>query len=96
MDLVDWLRSETTSRGLLQKTVGEMLGLSEQLISKVFRGDRRLTGDELIILMRNFGYQTPLDEDTPATRIIRAAASLGEDQRNALAALLESMAPPKR
>ena len=91
MPLIEWLKSEIEARGTTQVEIGRALGWSESTTSKILRRHRRLSADELVDVMRLLGWPAPTD-DTPAARLVRAAAALAPDDLAHVTSLAERLA----
>ena len=104
MELRDWLREEIASRHLEQKDVAGAVGLDQDRFSKVMRGIRGLSGDELAAALRYFGYPVPWDRSPPPLRepelpaevakIARLASLLDMPRRRALGKFLRVLVQP--
>jgi transcriptional regulator with XRE-family HTH domain len=93
-DARSWLVAEMQARGLRQVDLGRILGLDQSTTSKVFGGSRRLTGDELVQVMRWFGYDMPSRSDgvrAEIEEIIELAKRLDPRERRALRVYLEAL-----
>lgn len=95
MELRDWLRQEIASRHIAQKDVGIAVGLDQDRFSKIMRGIRGLSGDELAAALRYFGYPAPWDRPPDeVTHIAQLARRLDRRKRRALAKFLREIAQP--
>lgn len=86
------------ARGLRAKDLGEKMGWSESLTSKILGRQMELKADELLKLMELFGYPLPPvegAEESDAQVIARIAAGLDEDSRRALVVYLKLL-PQKK
>lgn len=66
---MDWVRQQLEIKGLTQRALADALGLSEQKMSHVFTGRRRIQAGEADKIRRFFGFELP--EDRPATKYCR-------------------------
>lgn len=87
---MEWLKSEIEKRGVTQKEVGAIAGLSEVQMSKVMKGSRKLSATEAAAIWRHFGYVLPDDEASDVDmRILQLLSRLSEDEKTALEHLLK-------
>ncbi len=62
------IKALRTAQGFSQEDLGERLGLGQPAVSKIEKGDRALTGRELVVLAALFGVTTGdilRDSETP-------------------------------
>ncbi len=94
-----WIQAELERRDLPHIRLGEVVGWNADLTSRSMNGKRKITGDELLVILRFFGYHVPIPdggtEETPVQRLSRIASSTDESQLIALVNYLESL-PRKR
>ena len=91
MALIEWLKSEIEARGTTQLEISRALGWSESTMSKFLHRHRNLRAEELVDVMRLLGWPVPM-EDTPAARLVRAAAALAPDDLAHVTSLAERLA----
>lgn len=92
MELV-WLRKTIEERGVPQKEIADVIGVSESAMSKILSGQRQLKSVEADKIRRHLGYILPEDlaPGTPERQIIDRLAVLDERGKRALALYLEAL-----
>lgn len=75
MDM-DWLRNQMEMRGLTQREVAAIAGMTEQMLTNVVKGRRELHLDEADRIRRHFGYVLP--EDLPPTIAVVGKVGAGD------------------
>lgn len=87
---MEWLKAEMDRRGVSQKDVGAAAGLTEVQMSKVMKGNRKLTADEASAIWRYLGYVLPDEGSSDVDkRILSLLTHLSEDEKIALERLLK-------
>lgn len=73
---MDWVKQQLDVRGLTQRSLIDVLGLTEAQISHMFTGRRRVLADEADKIRRFFGYKLP--EDAPVTIAVTGRVAAGD------------------
>lgn len=73
---MDWIKQQLDAKGLNQRALIGVLGLTEQQISHMFTGRRRVLADEADKIRRFLGYKLP--EDMPRTIAVSGRVAAGD------------------
>lgn len=88
-----WIDEELAKRGLPRRTLeGVVPGFTEQKLSLVMSGRRKLTAEEADAIRRFFGYRLPDDPPTSLAESIHdQLTQLGDAQLRAVVLYLEAL-----
>lgn len=75
MDM-DWVKHQIELKGLTQRALADALGITEQKMSHIFTGRRRVLADEADQIRRFLGYTLP--EDLPSTIAVAGRVAAGD------------------
>ena len=89
--IAEWIAREMADRGMIQRDLEEPMGWTQSATSKVLKGRRRVTAEELVRLMTLFGYGNPLIKTPEDCRIVTMVGRLDARHRAALAVYLEAL-----
>jgi transcriptional regulator with XRE-family HTH domain len=73
---LSWLREQIAARGLTQREVASIAGMTEQMLTNVMKGRRLLSLQEADAIRRAFGFTLP--EDLPQTIAVIGKVGAGD------------------
>ncbi len=73
---MDWVKQQIEMKGLTQRALADALGITEQKMSHIFTGRRRVQADEADKIRRFLGYSLP--EDRPPTIAVSGRVAAGD------------------
>lgn len=71
---INWIKAKLSETGSSQKDLADWLGISEQKVSHIFTGRRKVQAHELDQIRRFFGYTLPEDARPPLAVVGKVAA----------------------
>lgn len=74
-----WLRNQMEARGLTQRDVAAIAGMTEQMFTNVIKGRRQMHLEEADRIRRSFGYILP--EDAPISIAVAGKVGAGDHVR---------------
>lgn len=71
---MDWLRNQMDARGMTQRELASVAGMTEQMFTNVVAGRRKFSAREVDAIRRAFGYTLPEDRPTGIEVVGRVGA----------------------